>query len=87
LPRKHKGKTLAATKSDENYVWVENGQEIRIEIWRSLILNKAVPAENNQTFDVYAFYNPAFEQPWLLATPVVLKPESVRAIYKDRWSQ
>jgi len=34
---------------------------------------------------VYAFYDPAFEQPWLLATPVTLKPESVRAIYKDRW--
>jgi hypothetical protein len=85
LPRKHKGKTLAATQSDENYVWVENGQEIRVEIWRNLILNKVVPAENNQTFDVYAFYDPAFEQPWLLATPVVLKPESVRALYKDRW--
>ena len=45
-----------------------------------------VPGENNQTFDVYAFYDPAFDQPWLLATPVALKPESVRAIYKDRWS-
>jgi len=85
LLRKHKGKTLAAAKPDENYVWVENGREIRVEMWRSLILNKVVPAENNQTFDVYAFYDPAFEQPWLLATPVVLKPESVRAIYKDRW--
>lgn len=85
LPRKHKGKILAATQPDENYVWVENGREIRVEIWRKLILNKVVPAENNQTFDVYAFHDPAFEQPWLLATPVVLKPESVHAIYTDRW--
>jgi hypothetical protein len=85
LPRKHKSKTLEATKPDENHVWVENGYEIRVEIWRNLILNKIVPGENNQTFDVYAFYDPAFEQPWLLATPVMLKPESVRAIYKDRW--
>ena len=85
LPRKHKGKTLEATKPDENYVWVENGFEIRVEIWRKLILNKVVPDENNNTFDVYAFFDPAFEQPWLLATPVMLKPESVRAIYKDRW--
>jgi hypothetical protein len=85
LPRKHKGKTLAATQPDENYVWVENGREIRVEIWRKLILNKVVPAENNQTFEVYAFHDPAFERPWLLATPVVLKPESVHAIYTDRW--
>jgi hypothetical protein len=85
LPRKHKGKTLEATKPDENHAWVENGYEIRVEIWRNLILNKVVPGENNQTFAVYAFYDPAFEQPWLLATPVMLKSESVRAIYKDRW--
>lgn len=85
LPRQRKGKILAAAKPDENYVWVENGQKIRVEIWRSLILNKVIPAETNQTFDVYAFYDPAFEQPWLLATPVMLKPESVHAIYKDRW--
>jgi hypothetical protein len=85
LPRKHKGKTLEATQPDENYVWVENGHEIRVEIWRKLILNKVVPGENNQTFDDYAFPDPAFDQPWLLATPVALKPESVRAIYKDRW--
>ena len=85
LPRKHKGKTLAATLPDEKYAWVEHGREIRVEIWRKLILNHVVPNENTPTFDVYAIYDPAFAQPWLLATPVALKPESVRAIYKDRW--
>ena len=85
LPRKHKGKTLNATTPDENYVSMDAGSEIRVEIWRNLILNKVAPDEKNKTFDVYTFYDPAFEQPWLLATPVTLKPESVRAIYKDRW--
>lgn len=85
LARKHKGKTLDATTPDETHVYTEAGCEIRVEIWRNLILNKVVPGENKKTFDVYAFYDPAFEQPWLLATPVTLKPESVRAIYKDRW--
>lgn len=85
LPRKHKDKTIEATQTDENYAWFENGHEIRVEIWRKLVLHSVKPGENNKTLDVYAFYDPAFEQPWLLATPVVLKPESVRAIYKDRW--
>jgi len=85
LPRKHKDKTLAATLPDETYSWVENRREIRVEIWRNLVLNKTIPNQENETFDVYAIYDPDFKQPWLLATPVTLKPESVRAIYKDRW--
>lgn len=85
LPRKHKSKTLQATTPDETYIWVENGRELRAEIWRDLVLNKKIPDENNKTFDVYAIYDPDFDKPWLLATPLKFKPESVRAIYKDRW--
>lgn len=85
LARKHKDKVLEATPPDETYTWVENGRELRVEIWRKLILNQVLPDEANETFDVYAIYDPDFDQPWLLGTPVKLKPESVRAIYKDRW--
>jgi hypothetical protein len=85
LPRKHKDKTLPATSPDENLSWVENSREIRADIWRNMLLNKAIPNQENQTFDIYAIYDPDFEQPWLLATPVRLKPQSVRGIYKDRW--
>lgn len=85
LARKHKGKTLEATLPDETYTWVVDGCEIRAEIWRNLVLNKVVPDPNNRVFDVYAIYDPDFKQPWLLATPLKLKPESMRAIYKDRW--
>jgi hypothetical protein len=50
-----------------------------------LVFNHTVPGSNNPTFDVYAIYGPDFAEPWLLATPVKLKAESVRAIYRDRW--
>lgn len=85
LPRIHHGKTLAATTPDEIVVWQENGREIRAEIWCGLILNKVVPDNENQTFDVYAIYDPQFETPWLLATPVKLSAASLKAIYTDRW--
>jgi len=85
LSRIHKGKTLAATTPDERTTWQENGREIRAEIWRGLILNKIIPNKENSTFDVYAIYDPDFDEPWLLATPVGLEPPSVRAIYLDRW--
>jgi hypothetical protein len=58
---------------------------MRAEIWRNLVLPDCAPDANNQNFDVYAIYDPSFDTPWLLATPVVLKPISVRNIYKDRW--
>lgn len=85
LARKHKDKTLPATPPDEQLTWQENGREIRAEIWRKLVLPRTVPDPKNSTFDVYAIYDPDFEDPWLLATPVKLKAESVRAIYRDRW--
>ena len=85
LPRTHTGKTLAATPPDETTTWQEYGQTIQAEIWRSLVLNKTVPNQDNKTFDVYALYDPDFEDPWLLATPVELQAASARAIYRDRW--
>ena len=85
LSRSYKEKTLTATAPDEIQSWDENGRSLRAEIWRDLVLPDCAPNARNQTFDVYAIYDPSFETPWLLATPVVLKPASVRAIYKDRW--
>ena len=85
LARRYKEKTLAASAPDETQSWDENGRIIRAEIWRNLVLPDCPPNVHNPTFDVYAIYDPSFDTPWLLATPVVLKPASVRAIYKDRW--
>jgi len=85
LERKYKEKTLAATLPDETQTWMEDGRLLRAEIWHNLVLPDCVPDVHNQTFDVYAIHDPNFDTPWLLATPVVLKPGSVRNIYKDRW--
>lgn len=85
LPRSHKGKILEATPPDETCTWRENNQTIRAEIWRNLILNKTIPGPSASAFDVYVIYDPDFDIPWVLATPVKLQAASVRAIYRDRW--
>ncbi len=85
LPRKRKDKTLPATPADETYIWEMDGRSLRAEMWRDLVLPTQVPSPDNPTFDVYAIYDPRFKQPWLLATPLKLRPESVHAIYRDRW--
>jgi hypothetical protein len=85
LPRQHKGKTKSATPPDERADWELKGRTIRVELWRDLVLPKTVPNNDNSTVDVYAFHDPAFKHPWLLATPVKLTIASVHAIYTDRW--
>jgi hypothetical protein len=85
LPRQFKGQTLLATPPDECTTYQVDGRTIRVEIWRSLVLNKTIPHPDNQTFDVYAIHDPLFKQPWLLATALPLQPASVHAIYTDRW--
>jgi hypothetical protein len=83
--RRYKEKMLTATAPDEIQSWEEDGSTLRAEIWRSLVLPDCAPNAHNQTFDVYAIHDPNFDTPWLLATPVALKPISVRNMYQDRW--
>jgi hypothetical protein len=86
LARQYKGKTKAATPPDECAVWRANERTIQVEIWRAVVLPTTAPSLDNPTFDIYAFHDPAFKHPWLLATPVNLHFESVHALYTDRWS-
>jgi hypothetical protein len=64
---------------------VVKGRTLRVEIWRDLVLPKTSPDPANSTVDVYAFHDPAFKHPWLLACSVKLRFESVHALYIDRW--
>ena len=40
---------------------------------------------DHETFHIWVFYDPAYQDPLVLATNVALKPESVFALYLDRW--
>ncbi|MHB8627108.1 MAG: hypothetical protein ACYDBJ_22840 [Aggregatilineales bacterium] len=85
LPHQYKGKTLSATPADEGTRWLVAGRTIRVECWRALVLPRTTAAPTNQTFDVYTFHDPAFKQPWLLATPVQCQPATLHDLYTDRW--
>jgi len=85
LERTYKGKAIAKSAPDRVETWVKDGVEMRAEIWDTLVLPDVVPSEKAKTFQVYAIYDPAYETPWLLATPLKLKAASVKAIYQDRW--
>jgi hypothetical protein len=85
LPRSYDGNPIPATPPDWEKSWQEDDRTIHAEVWKDLILPGVVPHPDNKTFDVIAIYDPLYENPWLLATSVKLKPESVKGLYQDRW--
>jgi hypothetical protein len=85
LERTYKGRPIAKSEPDRVEIWVEDGREIRAEIWEELVLPDVVPHKQAKTFQVVAIDDPAYTTPWLLATPLKLKAASVKAIYQDRW--
>ena len=85
LERSYKGKFIAASPPDREETWTEGGVNMRAEIWEDLILPGVIPAAQAKTFQVYAIYDPAYNSPWLLATPLRLKAATLKAMYQDRW--
>lgn len=85
LPGQRKGKSIEATAPDRVEAWEVEGRLLRAEIWDDLLLPGVKPGPNAQSFRVYAIYDPAYDQPWLLATPLPLQAPTVRAMYHDRW--
>jgi hypothetical protein len=85
LERSYKGKTLAKSLPDRVETWIEDGVEMRTEIWEDVVLPDVIPDQQAKTFNVYASYDPAYTTPWLLAAPLKLKAATIKAIYQDRW--
>jgi len=85
LPRSYRGREIAATEPDEELQWDDGDDRLHAKIWRDLVLPGVVPGPEAQTFDVYVIADPRFADPWVLATSVKLKAQTVRAMYIDRW--
>jgi hypothetical protein len=84
LARRRKETVIAATPPDRVATWTEDNRLVRAEVWTALVLPEAAPG--GPTFTVVAVHHPAYREPLLLATPLALPPQPVRAIYRDRWA-
>jgi len=85
LARTRQGKTIPATPPDRVETWMVEGRSLRAEVWENLLLPGVEPGPQAPVFHVYAIHDPAYEEPWLLATPLPLQAPSVKALYQDRW--
>ncbi len=84
LPRTYKGRLLPATAPDHSETWEEEGVVLRAARWTNLVLPTA--GEGGSRFMVVALYDPRYQEPLLLATPLALTPPVLRALYPDRWA-
>jgi hypothetical protein len=85
LPRKRKGKTIAATQPDLATSFVYQGRTIEAQGWGDLVLPSHKVADKHETFAIFVFFDPLYLDPLVLATNVSLQPETAFRLYLDRW--
>jgi len=83
LARTHKTKTLPATPPDRTETFSLAGRTLRVECWDDLCLPGT--AASTESFQCVVVYDPAYKEPWVLATNLVLSAADLRAFYHERW--
>jgi hypothetical protein len=83
LPRKYKGRLIAATPSDRTESWQEEGQTLRAEFWEQLVSSDGKPGD--PTFTCIVIHDPRYREPWVLLTNLPLSGREALALYQDRW--
>jgi hypothetical protein len=87
LARRRAGREIAATSPDQVMSWTEPDRDgdrtLHAQQWTGLVLPDAAPGR--PTFTIVAISDPAYPEPLLVATPLALSPQVVRALYRDRW--
>ena len=83
LPRTYRGHPIPATPPDRRETWAEGDALLRAEVWAGLVLPEA--EANAPTFTVVALYDPRHREPLLLASPLPVSAQVLRALDRDRW--
>lgn len=86
LARKYREKEIAATAPDATDSWVlATGETITVQVWYDLVRSDVAPSPTADLFDVFAITDPRYDRPLLVATNVKSRPQTVHALYIDRW--
>jgi len=83
LARTRKGHTLAATPPDRTESLLFAGRSIQADIWSGLCLPQAEAA--SPSFQCLVVRDPAYAEPWVLATNLPLAAADVLVFYHARW--
>lgn len=86
LARQYKERTLDATPPDAIFTWqLGTGESITAHAWYDLVRSDVAASPAANLIDVYAIYDPRYDNPLLVGTNVKLHPQTVHALYTDRW--
>ena len=85
LARKHKAHQIAATPADQQSHFDYQGRCIQVMFWHDLVSADTPANAAAQTFSIYAYTDPLYKQPLLLATNLRLEAPTAYLIYRDRW--
>jgi hypothetical protein len=83
LARTRKGHTLAATPPDRTETLLVAGRSVQADIWSGLCLPQAQASP--ASFQCVVVRDPAYAEPWVLATNLPLAAADVLAFYHERW--
>lgn len=86
VARCYRGKEIAANPPDDTFKWqLETDEQVTVHVWYDLVRPDIKPSPQANLFDVYAIFDPRYDNPLLLATSVKLQARTVHALYTDRW--
>lgn len=85
LARTRKGNTLAASTPDLQSSFTWQKRVIQVHAWQNLVLPDDKVDPDHDTFHIWVFFDPLYEDPLVLAANVPLQPLSVFSLYLDRW--
>ncbi len=85
LSRRWKERQIAATTPDQETHFVYEGRTIQVAIWDQLVTVGTKVEPTNKTFAIYAYTDPAYKTPLLLATNLSCAADTAYLIYRDRW--
>lgn len=83
LARTRKGHTLPATPPDRTETLLVAGRSVQADIWSGLCLPQAEASPS--AFQCVVVRDPAYREPWVLATNLALPAAELLAFYHERW--
>lgn len=85
LARSYKGKETAATKPDQIVAFEMGGHSITAHGWTGLVRRDQQPNKQLATVQIWAFHDPRYLKPMVLATSLAAPAEVILQLYLDRW--
>jgi hypothetical protein len=85
LARKWRDREIAATPADFQTTFVFQERTIEAKTWYNLVGTNQKADPNQRTFHIWVFHDPAYKQPLVVGTNLMVQGETVYRLYRDRW--